>query len=402
LQQLAGGVPVARQAVLRRIAADPDDVIDQALVLFFPAPASFTGEDCAEFHVHGSRAVVARVLAELVHIDGVRLAEPGEFTRRAFENGKIDLLEAEDLADLIDSDTELQRRVAVAGQAGRFRIHVDAWRAELMGLQALIEAQIDFSDEADIPAALEAELRQRMEALVAQMRQALADSLRSERLREGFVVALAGPPNAGKSSLLNALAKRDVAIVSPIAGTTRDILEVRLDLDGVPVLLRDLAGLRPTADPVESIGVARAEDAMREADVVVWLNAPDVAQAEAPAEIATKVIVLSSKADLGSLPKSGRAVSALTGAGLEEFIDELAARAKASFRFGESTIALNLRQEAALRAGLAALQRGLAAEGIEFLAEDVREAGAALRGLIGGIGVEEVLGHIFGRFCIGK
>jgi tRNA modification GTPase len=202
--------------------------------------------------------------------------------------------------------------------------------------------------------------------------------------------------------LLNALAKRDVAIVSPIAGTTRDILEVRLDLGGVPVLLRDLAGLRPTSDPVESIGVARAEDAMRDADIVVWLNAPDVALAEVPAGIAAKVIVLSSKADLGDPLEGGRAVSALTGAGLEGLMDELGARAKASFRFGESTIALNLRQEAALRTGLAALQRGVTAEDIEFLAEDLRETAAALRGLIGGIGVEEVLGHIFGRFCIGK
>ena len=371
-------------------------------MLFFPAPASFTGEDCAEFHVHGSRAVVQRLLAELSRFDGVRLAEPGEFTRRAFENGKIDLLAAEDLADLIDSDTELQRRVAMAGQAGRVRKHVEAWRGEMLALQAMVEAQIDFTDEADIPADLSHHLKSAMAALWTRMDAALSDSLRSERLHEGYVAVLAGPPNVGKSSLLNALAKRDVAIVTPVAGTTRDILEVRLDLDGVPVLLRDLAGLRPTRDTVESIGVARARDAMRDADLVLWLQAPDVDTEAPPADIAHKAIIVTSKADLAPIQADGLTVSTVTGVGIAHLLDLLAKRAEASLHFGESTIALNLRQEAALRAGMAALRRAQTAQEIEFLAEDLRQAAAALRSLIGGIGVEEVLGHIFGRFCIGK
>lgn len=402
LQGFSGGIPAARMAVLRCIAAPSGEAIDQGLVLFFPAPASFTGEDCAEFHVHGSRAVVQRLLSEFSRLDGVRLAEPGEFTRRAFENGKIDLLAAEDLADLIDSETELQRRVAIAGQGGRFRKHVDGWRDEMLALQALVEAQIDFTDEADIPTDLSDHLKSAMAALWAQMDAALADSLRSERLHEGFVVALAGPPNAGKSSLLNALAKRDVAIVTPVAGTTRDILEVRLDLDGVPVLLRDLAGLRPTRDVVESIGVARAHDAMRDADLVLWLQAPDVDTSAPPADIAHKVVVVTSKADIAPAQTGDLAVSAMTGAGIASLLDALAKRASAALYFGESTIALNLRQEAALRAGMASLRRAELADGIEFLAEDLRQAATSLRSLIGGIGVEDVLGHIFGRFCIGK
>jgi tRNA modification GTPase len=389
-------------AALRRIAARSGETIDHGLVLFFPAPTSFTGEDCAEFHVHGSRAVVQRLLGEFSRLDGVRLAEPGEFTRRAFENGKIDLLEAEDLADLIDSETELQRRVAIAGHGGRFRKHVEAWRADMLALQGLVEAQIDFTDEADISPDLAKHLETGLARLCAQMEQALADSLRSERLHEGFVVALAGPPNAGKSSLLNALAKRDVAIVTPVAGTTRDILEVRLDLDGVPVLLRDLAGLRPTRDIVESIGVARARDAMREADLVLWLQAPDIGPVMPPAEFADKLIVVGSKADIASGGANELAVSTVSGIGITELLAVLTARAEAGLHFGESTIALNLRQEAALRAGMMALRRAQGAQEIEFLAEDLRQAAAALRSLIGGIGVEEVLGHIFERFCIGK
>src|SRR5579872_4309990 len=271
LQLVAGKIPTPRLAtrsLLRDAAGNP---IDDAVVLWFPRPASATGEDVAEFHVHGGRAVLAAVFAVLAAIDHVRPAEPGEFTRRAFENGKLDLTEAEGLDDLIHADTDRQRRQALRQLKGLLGDRARDWREQIIAASALIEAGIDFSDEGDVPAELIAPALEKIRALHDEIKQVLAGQGQSERLRDGLVVAIAGPPNVGKSTLINQLAKREVAIVSPHAGTTRDVIEVQLDLDGYPVTVIDTAGIRETDDPVEQEGVRRARTRAAEADLVLWL-----------------------------------------------------------------------------------------------------------------------------------
>src|ERR1700752_1480112 len=271
LKSLAGKIPAPRQAtraLLRDARAHP---IDDAVGLWFPGPASATGEDVAEFHVHGGRAVLAAVFAALSAIEHVRPAEPGEFSRRAFENGKIDLTEAEGLDDLIHADTDRQRRQALRQLKGLLGDKARDWRGRLIEASALIEAGIDFSDEGDVPAELIAPALERIKALQAEILEVLAAEGRSERLRDGLVVAIAGPPNVGKSTLINQLARREVAIVSPHAGTTRDVIEVQLDLDGYPVTVIDTAGIRETDDPVEQEGVRRARARAAESDLVLWL-----------------------------------------------------------------------------------------------------------------------------------
>ena len=259
---------MATRALLRDAAQQP---IDDAVVLWFPGPASATGEDVAEFHVHGGRAVLAALFAALAAFENVRAAEPGEFTRRAFENGKLDLTEAEGLDDLIHADTDRQRRQALRQLKGLLGDRARDWRARIIEASALIEAGIDFSDEGDVPAELIAPALLKIRGLLAEIEEVLAAQGRSERLRDGLVVAIAGPPNVGKSTLMNYLARREVAIVSPHAGTTRDIIEVQLDLDGYPVTVIDTAGIRETDDPVEQEGVRRARARAAEADLVLWL-----------------------------------------------------------------------------------------------------------------------------------
>ena len=271
LAALAGRVPAPRMATRVLLRDANQQPIDDALVLWFPAPASATGEDLAEFHVHGGRAVLAALFAALSAFENVRAAEPGEFTRRAFENGKLDLTEAEGLDDLIHADTDRQRRQALRQLKGLLGDKARDWRAQIIEASALIEAGIDFSDEADVPAELIAPALARIEALLGEIEEVLAAQGRSERLREGLVVAIAGPPNVGKSTLINQLARREVAIVSPHAGTTRDIIEVQLDLDGYPVTVIDTAGIRKTDDPVEQEGVRRARSRAAEADLVLWM-----------------------------------------------------------------------------------------------------------------------------------
>src|SRR5213080_422892 len=271
LTSLAGRIPMPRVAT-RVTLRDPDrQPIDDAVVLWFPGPASATGEDVAEFHVHGGRAVLTAVFAALSPFADVRAAEPGEFTRRAFENGKLDLTEAEGLDDLIHADTDRQRRQALRQLKGLLGDRARDWRAQIIEASALIEAGIDFSDEGDVPAELLAPALAKIEMLLGQIQEVLAAQGRSERLREGLVVAIAGPPNVGKSTLMNQLARREVAIVSPHAGTTRDVIEVQLDLDGYPVTVIDTAGIRQTDDPVEQEGVRRARARAAEADLVLWL-----------------------------------------------------------------------------------------------------------------------------------
>ena len=282
LEALCGGVPPARHAALRDVGPPQRALIDRGLVLWFPGPASFTGEDMAELHVHGSRAVMRAVIDALLSLPGTRLAEPGEFARRAFENGKLDLTEVEGLADLITAETEAQRRQALAQAEGSLRALFDGWRDELLRAQALIEAGLDFADEGDVIA----DVGVKAETIVAGLRAAMARHLADrsgERLRDGLRVVIAGPPNAGKSSLLNALAKRDAAIVSEEAGTTRDVIEVHLDLGGVPVMLIDTAGLREAAGAVEAEGIKRALARAGDADLVLWLVDATAPQWDPPA-----------------------------------------------------------------------------------------------------------------------
>src|SRR5437588_640807 len=268
---LAGKLPpprMATRALLRDVGQRP---IDDAVVLWFPGPASATGEDVAEFHVHGGRAVLAALFAVLSAFEDVRPAEPGEFTRRAFEHGKLDLTEAEGLDDLIHADTDRQRRQALRQLKGLLGDRARDWRAQIIEASALIEAGIDFSDEGDVPAELIAPALAQVKTLLHEIEEVLAAQGRSERLRDGLVVAIAGPPNVGKSTLINQLARREVAIVSPHAGTTRDVIEVQLDLDGYPVTVIDTAGIRETDDPVAEEGVRRARARAAEADLVLWL-----------------------------------------------------------------------------------------------------------------------------------
>jgi len=271
LTALAGRVTAPRMATRVLLRSANQQPIDDAVVLWFPRPASATGEDVAELHVHGGRAVLAALFAALSASENVRAAEPGEFTRRAFENGKLDLTEAEALDDLIHADTDRQRRQALRHLKGLLGDRARNWRSQIIEASALIEAGIDFSDEGDVPTELTAPALAKVKALLGEIREVLAAHGRSERLRDGLVVAIAGPPNAGKSTLINALARREVAIVSPHAGTTRDIIEVQLDLDGYPVTLIDTAGVRETDDPVEQEGVRRARARASEADLVLWL-----------------------------------------------------------------------------------------------------------------------------------
>ena len=411
LRELAGKVPqprVATRALLRDTRAQP---IDDAVVLWFPAPASATGEDVAEFHVHGGRAVLATLFAALSEMADVRPAEPGEFTRRAFENGKLDLTEAEGLDDLIHADTDRQRRQALRQLRGLLGDKARDWRARIIEASALIEAGIDFADEGDVPAELTAPALVKVEVLLSEMRLVLAAQGRGERLREGLVVAIAGPPNVGKSTLINQLARRDVAIVSPHAGTTRDVIEVQLDLQGYPVTVIDTAGIREAEDPVEQEGVRRARARAAEADLVLWLT--DSEDAPALPKSAVPVWLVRNKIDLGgadSRTVSALAVdrsfkaSAVRGDGMQELISALVAFAETFFGSQEARLVARERQRILLQETAASLQRSLmvVGEGEELAAEELRRASYHLGKLLGRVDVEDILDVIFREFCIGK
>src|SRR5262245_2078278 len=338
LASLAGKMPAPRAATRALLKTSDGQPLDDSVVLWFPAPASATGEDVAEFHVHGGRAVLASLFATLSSGKNVRPAEPGEFTRRAFENGKLDLTEAEGLDDLIHADTDRQRRQALRQLKGLLGDKARDWRAQIIEASALIEAGIDFSDEGDVPEELIAPALARIEALLAEIGEVLAAQGRSERLRDGLVVAIAGPPNVGKSTLMNQLARREVAIVSPHAGTTRDIIEVQLDLDGYPVTVIDTAGIRETDDPVEQEGVRRARARAAEADLVLWLS--DSGDAGIERDGAAPVWTVRNKIDLTAsgqpLAEQGRFhISASRGDGVPELITALVGFAQEFFGRGE-------------------------------------------------------------------
>jgi len=399
LLAMAGDLPPPRRLVLRPIGATRQ--LDRGLVAFFPAPHSFTGEDCAELQVHGSPAGVKAILAQLRE-QGLRLAEPGEFTRRAFENGKLDLLAVEGLGDLLAAETEKQRQQALARYDGRLSAAVDGWREDLLDLRAELEARLDFSDESDVDEVLPAAFHDKLAGLRLGLETALGSINSGRIVREGIRVALAGPPNAGKSSLLNALSRSDVAIVSTEAGTTRDVREVPLDIDGQLFILLDLAGLRETESLAEAEGVRRAYAAIAAADIVVWLQAPDVPQL-APPQVTGQVITVRTKADLDLAGDANAlAVSAVSGAGLHELMARLGGIG-AALAGGEPALVSHERDRQGLEEAVAALQ--VAAKGLdnwELAAENLRVASAALERLLGRLDPERVLDRLFANFCIGK
>ena len=411
LERLCGKLPAPRLAHLATLRGHDGSPIDESVALWFPAPHSATGEDVAEFQVHGGRAVIAAMFDALGSIDGLRPAEPGEFTRRAFENGKLDLTEAEGLDDLIHADTDRQRRQALRHLKGLLGEKAESWRKQIIEASALVEAGIDFSDEGDVSSELIAPALRKIAALKSEIEETLGASARSERLREGLVVAIAGPPNAGKSTLLNRLARREAAIVSPHAGTTRDVIEVHLDLDGYPVTLIDTAGVRDTEDPVEQEGVRRARDRARTSDLVLWLvdandkAPPRVNEVENHAPVWTVHNKLDLVAATGEGTATGRFdISASRGDGVPELIAALVSYAQDYFGSGEMALVSRARHRALLRETADALTRAgqLVGGGDEFLAEELRIAIHSLGRLTGRVDVEDVLDVIFRDFCIGK
>jgi tRNA modification GTPase len=393
VERLAGGLPPERSAVLRRLTNPANgSLIDQSLVLRFDAPNSSTGEDIVEYQCHGGRATIDALINALLGQPGIRLAEPGEFTRRALANGRIDLTEAEGLADLLAAETELQRRSAMARAGGALRARLDSWRERLLALSARAEVAIDYADEED--GAGYAELGPEIRGLADDMA-GLVAAPRVEPLREGIRVAVAGPPNAGKSSLINALAQSERAIVTPIPGTTRDVIEVPLAISGIPFVLIDTAGLRESGDVVESIGIERARVEVERADLLLWLG-----QSEDQPDHAG-LIPIAPKADLGVARGHGLPVSAVTGEGLASLTAKLVQRAGALLPKGDE-LALDRRQHDLLAEAQQALTRAAELIDTVLIAEELRVARLAIDRISGRAGVEDLLDALFGRFCLGK
>jgi tRNA modification GTPase len=388
---LTGNVPEERHAALRRLTNPSDgSLIDEALLLRFDSPNSATGENIVEYHCHGGRATVDALIAALLAVPGLRMAEPGEFTRRALANGRIDLTEAEGLADLLIAETELQRRSAVARAGGALRKRFDGWRSRLLAFAAQAEVAIDYADEED--GASLPDLKGPIAQLAADMSE-LVSAPRVEPLRDGIRVVVAGPPNAGKSSLINALAQSDKAIVTHIAGTTRDIIEVPIAIDGVPFVLVDTAGLRDSVDVVEAIGIGRAREEAERADLLLWLGSDEPPQHRG-------LIQVAAKADL-NLGGEGLAVSSLSGQGLNELMRTLVERARALLPKADE-LALDRRQHDLLVDSQQALERAARLDDPVLMAEELRNARLAIDRISGRAGVEDLLDALFGRFCLGK
>jgi tRNA modification GTPase len=417
LKALTGKIPEPRKAALARVR-DPvnGEVIDEALALWFPGPNSETGEDTAELQLHGGRAVIAAVLAALGRIDGLRLAEPGEFTRRAFENGRLDLTAVEGLADLIGAETEAQRRQGYRQLKGLLGDRAETWRKRLIEALALVEARIDFSDEADVPEDLVGPALKIAASLRDEIAAALAGAARGERLRDGLVIAIAGPPNAGKSTLLNRIARREAAIVSPIAGTTRDVIEVHLDLGGYPVTVLDTAGIHDSIDPVEQEGVRRARERATNADLLLWIQDVNASKRIEMPPSGSVTWVIWNKVDLKhsinieeqrnefKLSNIVHYISATTGHGIDSFLDQLTQYA-ADYFGAEPALISRERHRKMLQITQGALDDALA-EGErgreDIIAEELRRAANTLGRLTGRIDVEDILDVIFRDFCIGK
>ena len=399
LARCAGPLPEPRHLALRAIAIE-GEIIDTGLIAWMPAPHSFTGEDTAELQVHGSAAVVRALLRGIAAMDGVRLAEAGAFTRRAFLNGKLDLTEVEGLGDLIEAETETQRRQAVARMSGGISHKVSAWRETLLDARAEIEARLDFSDEGDVATALPAGFVENIERLSSELRDAVESVGRGRIVREGLRVALAGPPNVGKSSLLNALSQSDLAIVSDEPGTTRDVREVSLDLGGRLVVLVDMAGLRAASSKAEAEGVRRAEAEIGNADLVLWLASPDTDPLAPPER--EPLWTVGTKADIGPV-KAQHILSVQSGTGVRELLTKLEAFAAEAGGSGAPALVSRERDLVALSAAQAALDQFLSDGATdEIAAEHLRQASLALERLVGRIDTEQVLDRLFASFCIGK
>ncbi|TLG76857.1 tRNA uridine-5-carboxymethylaminomethyl(34) synthesis GTPase MnmE [Methylocystis sp. B8] len=400
LKALAGRLPEPRRAtfvVLRDPASG--DMLDRGIALFFPGPASSTGEDYAELQLHGGSAVIEGTLAALQRLPGLRPAEPGEFARRGFANGKLDLSQAEALADLIDAQTEGQRRQALRVAGGALRRKVEGWRGALVDALALLEVELDFSDEADVGGFSQAQLGEMLSPVAEDMRAALQIAPASERMRDGFTVIILGRPNVGKSTLINALTQRDLAIVSAIPGTTRDMIEAHLDIGGLPVTLIDTAGLREAADEIERIGVDRTLARVETADLALWLS--DAAEPPPRSDIET--IHVATKTDLRPAVDAAIGVCALSGEGLETLAAAIEAHARARLGDGVAALITRERHRLALEQAVASVETVIGGAGaLELLAEDLRRAGQALGRIVGAVDVEDVLDAVFSRFCIGK
>jgi tRNA modification GTPase len=395
LAQMCGALPPPRRAVVRRLLDSDGEVLDQALVVWMPGPGSFTGEDVVELHLHGGRAVLATVSSALLRA-GLRPADPGEFSKRAFLAGRLDLLEAEAIADLVAAETEGQRKAALRQYAGAQSAVLDSWAARLKRCLAFQEALIDFPDE-NLPESVEHDVLEDLGGVLREMEAQVALAPGGERLRAGLVFTIVGAPNVGKSSLLNALARRDIAIVSPIPGTTRDALEVSVELAGVPVTLIDTAGLRETQDMVEAEGVRRARARAASADLVLSL-----VDASCPVAVAEGGLVIANKVDLAPAPEGALGVSVLTGAGFAALEERLAREAERMTVSGGAPVLSRARHVAALRDAAAALRAGLACDLPELRAEELRLSVQALGRITGAVDAEAVLDDVFSAFCIGK
>lgn len=409
-QLLAAGLPPPRRARLTKFVDQAGSLIDEGIALFFPAPTSYTGQDMLELFLHGGPAVIAHALGALTAIQGVRLAEPGEFTRRAFEAGKLNLTQAEGVADLIEAETRAQKSQALRQLSGSLSDTYARWRDELIGLLALVEVMIDFPDEGDVDPAAAGPLRLRLTDLSAEVEAALGDGGIGERIRDGFRIAIIGAPNAGKSTLLNRLAGREAAIVTSRPGTTRDVIEIRKRLAGQVVWIADTAGLRETEDEIEAEGVRRARMTAEDADLCILLvDASDIDRPPPLPYPPPKGILVVNKMDVSP---SGQAIgadfiiSARQGTGVEALEAGLAARVEALAGRVEAPVITRARHRAKLSRGLAALSSARSALdhrlGFELVAEDLRLAIREMQAIIGEIGVEDVLGAVFSRFCIGK
>jgi tRNA modification GTPase len=398
LQALAGRLSEPRQASLARLHhPSTGELLDEALILRFPGPQSATGEDVAELHLHGGRSVVAAVLEALGTLPGLRAAEAGEFTRRAFENGRMDLSEAEGLADLLQAETQSQRRAALLLAGGALSRLVESWQERILALSAHLEAELDFSDQGDVGGGESSAILSLLAGLVSEMGNALARPS-AERLRDGLRIVIAGPPNAGKSSLLNYLAGREAAITSPVAGTTRDLVEAPTAIGGAPFLLVDTAGLRVSEDEVEAIGISRAQESLSAADLILWLGEPQACPDP------RRSIIIKAKSDLETgapLDPVDVRVSAKTGAGMND-LTELLIRRSRELLPHEGELAINARHGAAIAKCRDLLSEAGESSDMIIQSEALRQARSALDQITGRAGVEDMLDTLFGRFCIGK
>lgn len=407
IKSIRGKVPPARMMAYGPLHSLKHEFLDSALTVFFPAPNSFTGEDCVEFHLHGGKAVVARFLNELSKFENCRIAEAGEFSKRAFANGKLDLTEAEGLADLIDAETESQRRLAVMGASGALAELYREWRQELLRARAMIEAELDFVEEQDIPDSVSDRIWDKLKLLSSTIKKHVADGYRAQAMRDGIKIVIAGAPNSGKSSIINRLAGRDVAIVTDEEGTTRDALEIRLILAGLPVLVTDTAGIRETANKVEKIGIDTALKRLQEADLILHIeDMSSPVEITLPADNNAEIWRLGNKVDLVSGDDSRWPIqfSAETGEGFEEFLDKLIEFCNSFSESLGDLVPARKRQFDLLKETISEIDSALMLKDLDLTlrAEHLRRAGDMLGRITGDIDVEDILDVIFSQFCVGK